>query len=195
MRNKVTQKLTFFIVAVFGICGLVACNGDDSTASKGMSSDSTTKTAATVVDSTVKDTTAMAAKPAKKKRKASIVFPSNGTDKIAKDRDGIYNRAESMPEYPGGHDALSTYINDHVDDAQPAMDDDNTTGTVRISFVIDENGKVIDVQSMGDKKTSNGLDDQAVKVIKDMPAWTPGKVKGKNVKTRLELPITFEVGS
>lgn len=194
MRIKVTQKLTFFgIIAAFGICGLVACNGDDSTAGKGMSSDSTTKTASTA-DSTVKDTTAMAAKPAKKKRKASIVFPSNGTDKIVKDKDGIYNRAEPMPEYPGGHDALSAYINDHVDDGQPAIDD-NTTGTVRISFVVDENGKVMDVHLMGDKKTGNALDDQAVKVISNMPAWTPGKVKGKNVKTRLELPIAFEVES
>lgn len=195
MRIKVSQKLTFFcLLAAFGISGLVACNSDDSSAGKGMSSDSTTKTASTT-DSTMKDTsTAMATKPAKKKRKASIVFPSGGTDKIVKDKDGIYNRAESMPEYPGGHDALSAYINEHMDDGQPAVDD-NTTGAVRISFVVDENGKVTDVRSMGDKKTTNGLDDQAVKVIKDMPTWTPGKVKGKNVKTRLELPITFEAGS
>jgi TonB family protein len=196
MRIKAIQKLTYFcVIAVFGICGLAACNSDSDskTADKGMSPDSSMKTAGTA-DSTVKDSTAMAAKPAKKKRKASIVIPPAGTDKIVKDKEGVYNRAEIMPEYPGGQDALSVYINDHLDYSQAAIDD-NTTGTLRVSFVVDEHGKVMDVHLMGDKKVGNGLDDQAVKAISNMPAWTPGKVKGKNVRTRLELPIAFELGS
>ncbi len=61
---------------------------------------------------------------------------------------------------------------------------------------MDKNGKVmLDIHLMGDKKVGDGLDDQAVKVISNMPDWTPGKVKGKNVSTRLELPISFELGS
>ncbi len=55
------------------------------------------------------------------------------TDKIAKDkREGIYNRAEIMPEYPGGRIAHESYINDHLDYSQAAIDD-NTTGTLRVS--------------------------------------------------------------
>src|ERR1017187_1692954 len=104
MRIKVSQKLTCIcIIAAFGIFGLVACNNDSDpkTADTVMSSDSTAKTAGTA-DSTVKDTAAVAAKTPKKKRKASIVISSPGTDKIVKDKEGIYNRAEIMPEYPGG---------------------------------------------------------------------------------------------
>jgi len=195
MRIKVIQKLSyFFIVAVFGTCGLAACNDDSSAKAtdKGVASDSSST--ASTTDSTMKDSAAVAAKPAKKKRIASIAMPPAGTDKIAKDKDGVYNRAETMPEYPGGSNALSSYINDHLDYSQAAIDD-NTTGTLRVSFVVDKDGKVSDVQLMGDKKVGDGLDDQAVKVISNMPAWTPGKVKGENVSTRLLLPITFELGS
>jgi outer membrane biosynthesis protein TonB len=195
MRIKVTQKLSyFFIIAAFGTCGLVACNDDSytKTADKGTSSDSSKTGSAT--DSTMKDTTAVAVKPARKKRTASIVMAPAGTDKITKDKDGIYNRAEIMPEYPGGQNALSSYINDHLDYSQAAIDN-NTTGALKVSFVVGENGKVMDVHLMGDKKVGDGLDDQAIKVISSMPDWKPGKVKGKNVSTRLQLPITFELGS
>src|SRR5450631_1997809 len=130
MRIKATQGLTsLFIISAFGICGLVACNNDSDskTAEKGMSSDSSTKTAATV-DSTVKDTAAMAAtKPSKKKRKTTVVLAPAGTDMIVKDKEGVYNRAEVMPAYPGGQNALSVYINDHLDYSQAAIDN-NTTG-------------------------------------------------------------------
>lgn len=118
-------------------------------------------------------------------------MPGAGTDKIVKDKDGVYNRADVMPEYPGGQDALSSYINDHFDYDQTASND-NPNGTVRISFVVDENGKVMNVHSLNSQKTGSGLDAEAVKVISNMPTWTPGKVKGKNVKTRLELPIAFQ---
>jgi periplasmic protein TonB len=195
MSMKITQKLSyFFIIAAFGTCGLVACNDDSytKTADKGTSSDSGKIVGTT--DSTMKDTTSAAVKPAKKKRIASIVMAPTNTDKIAKDSKGIYSRAEIMPEYPGGQNALSSYINDHLDYSQAAIDD-NTTGALKVSFVVDENGKVKDVHLIGDKKVGDGLDDMAIKVISNMPDWKPGKVKGKNVSTRLQLPITFELGS
>jgi TonB family protein len=189
MRIQATQKLTCFFIAIFAICGLVACNNDsDSKTADKMAPDSSVKAA----DSTISDTAAMAAKPVKKKRKVSIVFAPAGTDAIAKDKEGVYNRAEVMPEYPGGQNALSVYINDHLDYGQAAIDN-NTTGTLRISFVVDEHGKVEDVHLLGDQKVGGGLDEQAVKVVGNMPNWTAGKVKGKNVSTRLELPIAFEV--
>jgi periplasmic protein TonB len=195
MRMQVIQKLRyFFTIAVFGTCGLAACNDDSNTKAtdKGMSSDSS-QTASTT-DSTMKDTAAAAAKPAKKKRMASVVMSPAGTDKIAKDKEGIYNRAEIMPEYPGGQNALSSYINDHLDYSQAAIDD-NTSDTLRVSFVVGKNGKVMDVHLLGDKKVGDGLDNQAIKAIANMPNWKPGKVKGENVSTRLQIPITFELGS
>jgi hypothetical protein len=194
MRIKVPQTLAgLYIVAVFGMYGLVACNDNDSkTSSTAMAADSS-KMAATT-DSTVKDSSAVAAAPVKKKRKASVMMESSGAGKIVKDKDGVYSSVEVMPVYAGGQNGLSTYVNDHIEyDAAAA--DDNTASTVRVSFIVDENGKVSDAHAIGDKKPGYDLSNQAVKVISNMPDWTPGKVHGKNVKTRVVLPIAFQLES
>jgi TonB family protein len=178
------------VIGIVAIAGLVGCNSSDS--------DKSSNTAA--IDSTIAANKADSIKNASndktvktaKKRKMSVSMSANTTGKISKDKEGVYNRAESMPEFPGGQNALAAYIENHLDYPQQAVDD-NTTGTVRVSFVIDEKGKVTRSQVAGDKKIGNGLDEQALKVVQQMPAWKPGKVKGKNVKTRLELPITFQL--
>ncbi|HEY4288486.1 MAG TPA: TonB family protein [Puia sp.] len=129
---------------------------------------------------------------AKRKGKMSIKMPAiNNTEKMAMDKDGVYNWAEAAPEFPGGQNALDNYVNNNIDYPAKAIDD-NTTGTVRVSFVVDEHGKVSRAHIVGNK-LGNGLDEQALKVVNNMPAWKPGKVHGKNVKTRLELPIAFQV--
>jgi len=139
------------------------------------------------------------ATPAKKKGKASVNMTANaGTEgtatnvKIVKDKEGVYNRATVMPEFPGGQDALATYVNNHVEYPQQAIED-NTAGVVRVSFVVDEQGKVKNAKVIGGQKAGDGLDEEALRVVNNMPAWKPGKVKGRNVKTRLELPINFQL--
>jgi TonB family protein len=193
MRIQVTQKLAgLYIVAVLGIYGMVGCNNDSDSKTSATATDSS-KMAATT-DSTMKDTSAMAAKPVKKKRKASVTMESTGTGKIVKDKDGVYSSVEVMPEYTGGQNGLSTYINDHIE-YNSAAADDNTMSTVRVSFIVDENGKVKDAHAVGDQKPGYDLSNQAVKVISNMPDWTPGKVHGKSVKTRVVLPIAFQLES
>ena len=107
------------------------------------------------------------------------------------DKDGIYEMTDVRPAYPGGQTALENYINNNVEYQQAAIDN-NTEGKVDVEFVIDEKGNVTDAKRIG-KELGGGLDDEAVKVISNMPKWTPGKVKGKNVKTRLVLPITYKI--
>jgi TonB family protein len=129
---------------------------------------------------------------AKKKGRMTIKMPSGSNrEKMMKDKDGVYNWAEAAPEFPGGQNALDNYVNNNIDYPEKAVDD-NTAGTVRVSFVVDEHGKVTRAHIIGNK-LGNGLDEQALKVVSNMPAWKPGKVNGKNVKTRLELPIAFQV--
>jgi protein TonB len=111
---------------------------------------------------------------------------------MVKDKEGVYNNAEVMPQFPGGNEGLSSYVSDHVQYSQSAIDA-NTEGTVKVSFVVDEKGKVMDAHVVGGQKVGNGLDEEAVKAVSNMPSWKPGKVKGKNVKTRLELPISFQL--
>ena len=152
---------------------------------KGVSKESSDKMAAN------KTTTA------KKKGKATV-----GTMALAKrtaetkmtfkpDASGIYDATEVRPVYPGGQAALSDYIANHIDYPQMAIDD-NKQGTVNVQFVVDENGKVQSAKVVG-SKLGDGLDEEAERVISSMPKWNAGTVKGKPVKTRVTVPITYQI--
>jgi TonB family protein len=126
-----------------------------------------------------------------KKGKVTVgTMKTTTTSSMKPDKNGVYEMTDVKPSYPGGHTALASYINDNVEYPQDAIDN-NSQGTVDVQFVVDQNGKVTDAKAIG-KQLQNGLDDEAVKVVSNMPNWTPGKVKGKNVKTRMVLPITFK---
>lgn len=196
------MKLTNFrnacLAATVCIFGLTACDSSDNHATdktdNSAVTDSGTRSAAKAGDSSGATAKTNSAAPARRKGKATVTMPQNSQDKMIKDKEGIYNTVQEMPVYPGGQDALASYVNDHLDYTQQAIDN-NTAGTVKISFVVDENGKVTRAHLIGNDRLGNGLDEQALKVVNAMPAWTPGKMHGKKVKTRLELPITFQLES
>ena len=100
----------------------------------------------------------------------------------------------STAEFPGGQKALDNYVNDHINYPQTAIDND-VSGVVRVSFVVNESGQITRAKLVGPAKVGNGLDEEALRVVNAMPAWKPAMVHGKKVKTRLELPISFQVES
>jgi TonB family protein len=106
----------------------------------------------------------------------------------------IYTAAEVAPQFPGGQRALDNYITKNVNYPPQAIDDD-VSGTVHVSFVVDEQGRVTKARVLDAARLSDGLDQEALRVVKNMPSWMPGKVRGKKVKTRMELPISFLVES
>ena len=63
------------------------------------------------------------------------------------------------------------------------------TGKVFVQFVINKEGKVVDVEVL--RGVDAYLDKEAIRVITDMPSWTPGKQRGKAVKVSFQLPIKF----
>jgi len=131
---------------------------------------------------------------AKKKGKASLGnAAADNKAKVEKDKDGVYTKAEVMPEYPGSDAALSNDINSKLVYPDQAIDN-NAEGTVNVQFVVDDKGNVSDVKTIGNK-LGYGLDEEAVNVVSKLQKWTPGKVKGKNVKTRLTIPITYKLES
>ena len=139
-------------------------------------------------------TTAVATAPAKKKGKASMgMNAAANAAKVEKDKDGVYTKAEVMPAYPGNNDALSDYINTNLTYPQDAIDN-NIEGTVNVQFVVDDKGNISDVKTLGNK-LGYGLEEEAVTVVNKLPKWTPGKVKGKTVKTRMVIPITYKLES
>ena len=104
--------------------------------------------------------------------------------------DQIYNDVESMPEYPGGMDKLIEYLSENI--KYPAIAKDNDVeGKVFVSFVVQKDGTLSDVKIK--KGIGSGCDDEAVRVISQMPDWTPGYKDGKAVNVSYTLPIVFKL--
>lgn len=107
------------------------------------------------------------------------------------DASGVYEYAEVMPSYPGGETALENFIQNNLDYPQEALDADQE-GQIRIRFAVDEQGKVYEPSIVG-PKVGFGMEEAALAVVRKMPRWNPGRIKGQNVKTRFTLPITYQL--
>ncbi|MCQ2973716.1 MAG: energy transducer TonB [Bacteroidales bacterium] len=99
----------------------------------------------------------------------------------------IFVAAEKMPEFKGN---LMKYISEHVVYPETASEND-IQGTVNVQFVVDETGKVVNVRVV--KSVDPLLDNEAVRVIKNLPKWKPGSQSGKNVKVSMVVPIKFKL--
>ncbi|HKO79638.1 MAG TPA: energy transducer TonB [Chitinophagaceae bacterium] len=129
---------------------------------------------------------------AKKSGKVSTTVAADDTKvKMEKDKMGYYNRTEVLPAYNGGQTAIENYITNNIEYPQDAIDN-NIEGVVTVQFGVDENGNVSNVSTIGNK-IGYGLEEEAIRVVSKMPKWTPGQVKGKNVKTWRTLPINYRL--
>jgi TonB family protein len=107
-----------------------------------------------------------------------------------KEENGVFTVVEHMPEYVGGSNAMNAFIASNISYPQKAKET-GIQGTVYVTFVIDETGAV------GNAKVIRGIgkecDVEALRVVKMMPKWKPGKQSGKNVKVAFTLPIKFSL--
>jgi TonB family protein len=102
--------------------------------------------------------------------------------------DPVYFVVEEMPEYQGGETALRQYLASHVTYPEAAKKD-AIQGRVYVSFVVDKSGSVRDVKVV--RSVHPALDQEAVRVIEELPDWTPGKQSGENVSVNYTVPISF----
>jgi TonB family protein len=152
--------------------------------------DSSTDTVATNTMNTMKADTAIAPQPKKTQGTAMVNEPVPvPTDKIVEDKDHVYNHAEVAPAFPGGQSALDDYVKDNIKYPGNALDH-GIEGKVMVHFIVDEHGNITNVTTLGEP-IGYGLEEEAMKVISASPKWTPGKVKGKDVKAYVLLPINF----
>lgn len=117
--------------------------------------------------------------------------PQTATAKKQADKNGVYSSADVMPSYPGGSEALSNYIRDHIEYPSDAMDND-IEGTVMVEFTVDEKGNVSNVKAIN-QKIGYGLEDEAVGVVSKTSGWTPARIKNKAVKIKMHIPITYVI--
>jgi TonB family protein len=100
----------------------------------------------------------------------------------------VFTAVEQMPEFPGGQAALMTYLSKHIIYPTEAVKK-GISGNVILRFVVTEKGDIEDVQVV--RKVNPLLDKEAIRVVKAMPKWKPGKQNGKAVKTQYNLPVRF----
>ncbi|MDP4187977.1 MAG: TonB family protein [Bacteroidota bacterium] len=115
------------------------------------------------------------------------------TKKVVEDTvEKPFTYVEQMPDFPGGTDALMQYLGDNIKYPTMALEND-IQGTVVVRFVVNRSGKLSDVQVV--RGIGGGCDEEAVRVVKGMPAWKPGKQNGQTVRVYFVLPVKFVLKS
>ncbi|CAN5793689.1 hypothetical protein BH11BAC4_BH11BAC4_25290 [soil metagenome] len=208
------RKNVFSLLSVAIIISAVAasCNNNDTTDSM---STTTTDSASTMMSTDTSKMMADTAKmmttdtsmnkmatdnkgmakpnPAKKGLKGKVSIAEKpavkSTGAMEADAGGVYSNVEVIPSFPGGYKGLQKFFDDNLEYPTEASND-GVEGTVNVTFVVDENGKLTS-PGVGGEKLGYGLESEALRVVNKMPTWNPGKLKGKNVKTTFTLPVKF----
>ena len=120
-----------------------------------------------------------------------VIAPPVEAPVVEEVEEEIFVVVESMPEFPGGQQEMMKYIAENI--KYPVIAQENgIQGRVICQFVIEKNGSVTDIQvvrSSGDAS----LDKEAERVIKTMPKWKPGKQRGKPVRVKYTIPVSFRL--
>jgi protein TonB len=104
------------------------------------------------------------------------------------DDEEFFMVVENMPEFPGGDLGLMKYIQKNV--KYPAIAKEyNITGKVYVSFIVDRSGSVTNVKIV--RGVDKNLDAEAMRVVKSLPKYKPGKQRGKSVRVMFTIPINF----
>lgn len=123
-------------------------------------------------------------------RKVSISSADVTVNEEEPGKKTVYQIVEQMPQYPGGQEALMEYLKQNIIYPKVAMEN-GIQGRVIVSFVIGADGSISDIKVL--RSLSPETDAEAIRVIKNMPKWIPGKQSGKAVAVSYILPITFRL--
>ena len=109
---------------------------------------------------------------------------------VEEDTEVVFVVVESMPAFPGGDAALFKYLNDNIKYPVIAQES-GIQGRVICQFVVNRDGSIVDIEVV--RSVDKSLDAEAIRVIKNMPRWTPGKQRGKTVRVKYTLPVNFRL--
>ena len=100
----------------------------------------------------------------------------------------IFTVVEESPGFPGGDEARIKFLQENI--KYPTMArESGIQGTVYVTFVVEKGGNVSDVKIL--RGIGGGCDEEAIRVIRAMPKWNPGKQRGKSVRVQFNMPIKF----
>ncbi len=113
-----------------------------------------------------------------------------GTGIVEEEDNVVFQVVETMPSFPGGDAALFKFLNDNI--KYPVIAQENgIQGRVICQFVVNRDGSIVDVEVV--RSVDPSLDKEAIRVIKAMPNWAPGKQRGKAVRVKYTLPVNFRL--
>jgi len=95
---------------------------------------------------------------------------------------------EQMPEFPGGEANMMKFLHENIKYPQMARES-GIAGSVYVTFVVSKTGQISDVKIL--RGIGGGCDEEALRVVRAMPSWIPGKQNGKSVPVQFNLPIKF----
>jgi TonB family protein len=110
--------------------------------------------------------------------------------KQKKESDEVFVVVEEMPQFPGGEEAMISWIAQNIRYPEKAKQE-GIRGMVAVSFVVGKTGKVSDVKAV--RSVHPLLDAEAVRVIREMPDWKPGTQRGKAVDVKYTVPVKFDL--
>lgn len=102
----------------------------------------------------------------------------------------IFQVVETMPSFPGGDAELFKFLSSDVKYPVNAQEN-GIQGRVICQFVVNKDGSIVDVEVV--RSVDASLDKEAIRVIKSMPKWSPGKQRGKSVRVKYTLPVNFKL--
>ncbi|MGH2644945.1 MAG: energy transducer TonB, partial [Chitinophagaceae bacterium] len=101
----------------------------------------------------------------------------------------VFKFVQQMPSFPGGNEALMNFLEEHIH--YPAVARENgIQGTVILQFTVSTDGKLQNVTAVN-TPLGGGLEEEAVRVTKEMPSWIPGMQNGKKVRVQYTFPVRF----
>jgi TonB family protein len=103
----------------------------------------------------------------------------------------IFVVVDQMPEFPGGDEARMKYLMENINYPEEARKK-GIQGTVYISFVVEADGRITDVKIL--RGIGGGCNEEAVRVVENMPNWIPGKQRGQAVRVQFNMPFRFTLG-
>lgn len=96
----------------------------------------------------------------------------------------VFTKVEQPAQFPGGEQALQKYFSENLKQSETRKEQ-----TVVTTFIVNETGIIQDVQVLKPRKKE--LNEEAVRAIQNMPAWTPAMQNGRAVAYKVELPVVF----
>lgn len=121
---------------------------------------------------------------------AAQTTTSNPVPDKQTEHSNIYGPVELKPTFPGGDTALYLWIARNIV-YPPSAAEEKITGKVTLQFIVEKDGSLSNIKVV--RGVHPALDAEAIRVVKKMPRWSPGKMEGRIVRATYILPITFKL--